>query len=178
MRVLASRLRPDLMVGALEDVDLDWLAHRDIRGILLDVDNTLTPWRSRQVSQAKRRWIRAARAQFAICLLSNTIFLGRLRGIADELDLPYVGCWGLTRKPLPWGVRAALAKIRVPARHACIIGDQVFADILAGKMLGITTILVEPVQRGNEFIGTRLIRLLEERLRGAWRAAWEKEKGP
>jgi len=38
---VAKLLRPDLYVRALEEVDLDWLAERGVKGVLVDVDNTL-----------------------------------------------------------------------------------------------------------------------------------------
>ncbi len=152
--------RPDLCVAALEDIDLDALAEAGIRGLLLDRDKTLTSWRSREISHAKREWIEAARGRFRLCIVSNTIFKGGVRAIAAGLGIPAVCRWGLGRKPLPGGIRAALREIEVGPQEAAIIGDQLFTDVLGGNLVGLHTILVEPVP-GREFLGTRLTRVLE-----------------
>src|SRR2546428_13086469 len=46
------------------------------------------------------------------------------------------------------------------AEPTALIGDQVFTDILGGNLLGVKTILVEPLST-QEFPTTRLIRRLE-----------------
>ncbi len=170
---LARWLRPDLLVHALEDIEFDWLQDRGVRGLLLDVDNTIVPWRSREIPPQKRAWIDEAKKRFSVCLLSNTIFFDRIRYLSDELGVSFVAraFWG--RKPFPGGFRAALARIGVPANEAAMIGDQVFADILGGKIVGCVTILVDPVAPGNEFLGTRLVRWVERTLRERWWAEQE-----
>ncbi|MGD9519835.1 MAG: YqeG family HAD IIIA-type phosphatase [Armatimonadota bacterium] len=165
---LCRWLRPDLIVRAMEDVDLDALAARGIRGILLDVDNTLTRWQSTEVGEEKRRWVEAAKARFSLCLLSNTFFSGRLRDLGETLGVPYIGCWGLNRKPLRGGFMAALGKIGADASEACMIGDQIFADVLGAKRSGLMAILVDPVDPATEFLGTRLMRLIERPMRRKW----------
>jgi hypothetical protein len=165
---LARRLRPDLYVDGLEDVDLGWLEARGVRGILIDVDNTLVPWKSRDVGEAKREWLRRAKEKFGVCLLSNTIFGHRLKYLGEALGIDYVGRWGLGRKPGLGGLRAALRKMGVGASEAVMIGDQIFADILVGKRGGLTTVLVSPVDPGNEFFSTRIARLFERGLKKRW----------
>ena len=165
---LARWLRPDLLVHAIEEIDFDWLEGRNVRGLLLDVDNTIVPWRSREIPDEKRSWIEQAKSRFAVCLLSNTIFMDRLRHIASELGVDFVARAFCGRKPFPGGFREALRRIDIPASQAAMIGDQVFADVLGGKLVGCVTVLVDPVSPTNEFIGTRIVRCVERRLRERW----------
>lgn len=160
-------LRPDLYVASLEDVDLDALAARGIKGLLIDRDKTLTAWRSREVSAARRAWVAAARERFALCVVSNTIFYRGVRAVGDSLGVPVVARWGLGRKPFPGAFRAGLAQIGVAATEAAMIGDQLLTDIAGAKLQGLFTVLVEPVQ-GREFPGTELIRPLERMLLRRW----------
>jgi HAD superfamily phosphatase (TIGR01668 family) len=171
---MAGWLSPDLVVRALEDVDLEWLASKGVRAILLDVDNTLTLWRSEEVSPEKALWVERAKEGFSICLVSNTIFGRRLRRLAERFGVPHVACWGVSRKPFPWGVKRALQKTGVTTQKACIVGDQIFADVLAGKLAGLVTVLVDPIDPASEFILTRLARLVERPLRRSWSKAEEK----
>ncbi|GFR36401.1 hypothetical protein TCEA9_22130 [Thermobrachium celere] len=48
--------------------------------------------------------------------------------------------------------------------ETCIIGDQIFTDILGGNRVGIITILVEPLDK-REFVFTRLVRKIEYKIR-------------
>jgi len=162
--------RPNQYVVALEDIDLDALAEAGIKGLLIDRDKTLTAWRSREVSPAKRQWIERAKERFSLCLVSNTVFVKGIRAVAEDLGISVVCGWGLGRKPLPGAIRAALREMNVEPREAAIIGDQLFTDILGGNLLGLYTILVKPVP-GKEFPGTCLTRILERMVAGRLRLA-------
>lgn len=160
-------LRPDMYVASLEGVDLDALAARGIKGLLIDRDKTLTAWRSREVSAARREWVAAAKERFSLCVVSNTIFYRGVRAVGDSLGIPVVIRWGLGRKPLPGAFRAGLRQIGVAPAEAAMIGDQLFTDIAGAKLQGLFTVLVEPVH-GPEFPGTELIRPLERMLLRRW----------
>ena len=45
-------------------------------------------------------------------------------------------------KPEPFGIRMILDDFQVPLKNACIFGDRLNTDILAGNRAGITTIAV------------------------------------
>ena len=45
--------------------------------------------------------------------------------------------------------------------EVCIIGDQLFTDILGGNRVGITTCLVDPLTK-DDFILTKIFRALEK----------------
>ncbi len=169
---MCEAFRPNLYVVALEDIDLDALAEARIKGLLIDRDKTLTAWCSREVSPAKRQWVEAAKERFSLCIVSNTIFYKGVGAVAEDLGISVVCGWGLGRKPLPGAIRAALRQINVEPREAAIIGDQLFADILGGNLLGLYTILVEPVP-GREFPGTSLTRILERMVASRLRLAPE-----
>ncbi len=151
---------PDQYVGAVEDIDLDALAAAGIKGLLIDRDKTLTDWRSRDISEAKHAWIRAAKKRFEVCIVSNTIFGKGVRSVSTDLQIPYVARWGWGRKPFPGAIRAALEKIRCEAAETAMIGDQLFTDVWGGNAQGLRTILVEPAP-GPEFIGTMIVRFFE-----------------
>jgi hypothetical protein len=48
--------------------------------------------------------------------------------------------------------------------ETCIIGDQIFTDILGGNRVGIKTILVDPID-SREFIMTKFFRRLEKKIK-------------
>ena len=55
-----------------------------------------------------------------------------------------------------------MKKYNFSKEETCIIGDQLFTDILGGNRVGITTYLVEPLTK-EDFIITKIFRKLEQR---------------
>lgn len=151
-------LCPDLYVSALPRVSLDKLQRKGLRGIILDIDNTVMEWGSTLVKDATRSWLEdAKRRGFAICFLSNN-FKGRIEQVSSELGIPAAPS-GI--KPTRRAFRRALALLGTSNGETCVIGDQIFTDILGGKLLGLYTVLVKPLTK-REFITTRIVRLFEK----------------
>ena len=160
---MLSKLTPNQIVRRLEDVDLDALAARGIRALLVDLDNTLCPWSSSQPSPECEEWIRRARERFGVCIVSNSLRPGRLRRVAEALGIRAVGRWGWGRKPFAGGILAALRELQVEPSEAAMLGDQIMTDVLGGNRLGLYTVWVLPLE-GAEFLGTKPARLVEKLL--------------
>lgn len=164
---MPARLRPTLLAEAVWQVDLEALWQRGIRGIILDLDNTLAPWRRDEVVPEARAWIAAAQGRgFRLCLVSNASSRRRLRRVAGALGILQAG---IGSKPFPAAFRRAMAAMGTDPGSTCAIGDQVLTDVLGANWLGLTTVLVSPVSP-REPPHTRFIRLLERPLRRRWRS--------
>jgi|DewCreStandDraft_5_1066085.scaffolds.fasta_scaffold01048_25 HAD superfamily phosphatase (TIGR01668 family) len=150
-------LTPKRIVDSIYDIDLEDLRGRGIEGILLDLDNTLVPWGSRDVPPEVRGWMDRVKAhRMRACIVSND-FSSRVSAIARILDVPAVAG---AKKPATGALRRALQVLEVPPARAAIVGDQLFTDILAGNLLGLYTVLVTPLSP-QEFLTTRAVRLME-----------------
>ena len=77
-----------------------------------------------------------------------------------ELGIPLLA---RTKKPLPFAFWRALRLLGAHKKEAVVIGDQVFTDVLGGKLAGIYTILVEPLSF-REARRTKFNRLVERLL--------------
>jgi HAD superfamily phosphatase (TIGR01668 family) len=153
-------LRPSTQVPTIYDIDLSALRARGIRGVILDLDNTIVPWGAREVGPRLPTWIAAARAaDLQLCIVSNNMG-SRVRSIADRLGVPLV-TWAL--KPRRRAIRHALVVMGTTPDATALVGDQLLTDILGGNRLGLHTILVRP-QSHREFVLTRLVRLVERML--------------
>ena len=53
---------------------------------------------------------------------------------------------------------SAVKKLDAPPSQTAIVGDQVFADVMAGRVAGVRTILVDPIHPEEEPWFTRLKR--------------------
>jgi HAD superfamily phosphatase (TIGR01668 family) len=150
-------LRPSAQVATVYDIDLDALRARGIRGVILDLDNTIVPWGAREVSPRLPVWIAAVQdADFRLCIVSNNMG-SRVTSIAKRLGLPIVVG---ALKPRRRALRRALIVMGTTAEATALVGDQLLTDILGGNRLGLHTILVRPQSR-TEFMLTRLVRRFE-----------------
>jgi HAD superfamily phosphatase (TIGR01668 family) len=159
--------RPHLMVQNLHALTPERLAELTVDSLLLDFDGTLAPYRSPDLAAETVAWLEGMLAAgVRICLLSNGRGR-RIREVAQRHRLPYVA---LAWKPLPFGCWRALRETGFSRRRTAIVGDQLFADVLAGALAGLTTILVEPIQPEREPWYTRFKRPLERLLLGPTRS--------
>ncbi len=53
---LLANLTPDEVAGTLVEIDIQRLARLGYKALLLDLDNTLTLWRSLELSEPVREW--------------------------------------------------------------------------------------------------------------------------
>lgn len=163
---MLSSFCPDEYVESLASVEIEALKARGIEAVLLDLDNTILPWKGHDIPAGSAEWVRAAKEQgLRLCIASNTHNPRRLRQLAAELDLP---CLHRILKPRRRGLFAALKAIGSEASKTAMIGDQVFTDVLGGNRMGMYTILVKPMAR-REFVGTKLSRVVERCLLACFR---------
>ncbi len=148
-------IAPHLRVERVEDLSPDRLADLQLDSLLLDVDCTLKRYGDEDVSPEVAAWLDSLRtARIGLCLLSN----GRGRRIgrtARRLDLPYIA---QALKPLPFGCRRAMREFGFDRARTAMVGDQLFADVIAGRLAGLTAILVRPICPEEEPWFTRLKR--------------------
>lgn len=128
-------------LASVLDLQPEHLRVLGLRGLLLDLDCTLKDYHATQVGTPVRAWLRQLRdAGIGLCLVSNGKHL-RIERFSQDLDIPFVA---RAFKPLPRGCRHGLQILGLPAHQTAMIGDQLFADVLAGRLAGLFTILVRP----------------------------------
>ncbi|NQT36430.1 MAG: YqeG family HAD IIIA-type phosphatase [Planctomycetes bacterium] len=151
-------IAPHLRVESVLELDAPRLRGMGLDALLLDVDCTLKPYGDTDVSAEVRAWLDALLADgIALCLVSNGRG-PRIGRFAEKLDLPFVA---KALKPFPFGCRRAARSLGVDRRRTAMVGDQLFADVMAGRFAGMTSILVRPIHPEEEPWFTRLKRPLE-----------------
>lgn len=136
-------LQPDLVLGnSVLHLTPDLLKHHQIKGVVLDVDETLVPFKERSVSETLKGWVDLIRPDVSLWLVSNNISQARIGAIAEALDLPFINAAG---KPSRRKVKRAVEAMNFPVEQVAMVGDRLFTDVLAGNRLGMFTVLVEPM---------------------------------
>ena len=168
---------PDYRVHRVTELAPAFLHEKGISALLLDVDNTLSTHGVQVPLEGLEDWIaQMQKAGVQLLILSNAK-RRRVAPFAEKLGLDYQS---LSVKPLPIGYLRALRRLGVKRRQAAIVGDQLFTDILGGRMAGVTTILVDPIlaENGRSF---RLRRKWEKKIlsrREVCRPGQDAEKAP
>lgn len=154
-------LTPSLRIKTIYDLPRSWLKEKRIRAILSDLDNTLVPWRDYRVAEDLAKWFRELHADgFRTVILTNARPSPTIQKMSEELETELVVG---ARKPVQRFFRKALDRVDAAPSEACVIGDQVFTDVLGGNLMGCHTVLVEQIGR-REFAGTKIMRLLERQV--------------
>ncbi len=154
---MLSLLNPNLFVENITQISIDDLIRKGIRGIIFDLDNTLTEWKQNNIHPEVEAWIAEIKKKnFKVCLVSNNKS-GRVSKIAGLMGAPSIP---KAKKPMRSAFFQALEILGTTRETTAVIGDQIFTDVLGGNRLGMYTILVVPLSK-REFIWTRFMRCLE-----------------
>lgn len=148
---------PDYRFNTFDEVSVDFLKSHGVRGIVLDVDNTLEPYENPKPTQRVVRWLDSLReAGISAAIVSNNN-AERINLFNEELKLP---AYSKAKKPFKKNVLRAMSDMGTSKEETVLMGDQVFTDVWAARSAGIKAILVPPIKDKRD-VFTRFKRLLE-----------------
>ena len=161
-----SKLRPDMQVKRIFDINTEMLWEKGIRGMVFDLDNTITPWHIYDPDEMVSAWFEEViRKGFKVCILSNSS-QDKVDAVCSWLGITVIGGAG---KPFGSGFDRACKKFELAPGKIAMVGDQLFTDMLGGNRAGFYTILTEPIAK-EEFWGTKNIsRRMERIVKHFWR---------
>ena len=152
-------LQPDLILeGSILNLTPEIIQQYDLKGLVLDVDETLVPVTVAFASGELQEWVNQIRPLVKLWLVSNNISENRIGSIARSLDLPY---YLAAAKPSRRKIRQALQQMELPPNQVAMVGDRLFTDVIAGNRLGMFSILVEPMIHPNHAMRSHPIRNIE-----------------
>jgi len=161
--------RPDFIVDSVTQFTPERLRSLGVRGLLLDVDGALKPHYGTQLLPEVVRWIAGLKAEgFRLAFLSN----GLGQRIAPLAEAVGVDVFANSMKPLPFNCRRALEQLQLKPCETLLVGDQLFTDVLCGRLVGTQTAYARPLSK-EEPIYTRIKRPLERLVLGRMpKATW------
>ena len=160
-----SLLVPDFIFDNFYSITPEFLKENNISAIVSDIDNTLVTYDDEKPTLRVLSWLESlSSADIKISFVSNNSH-ERVRIFNEALGFFAVGKSG---KPFKKNVLRALEKMNAEKKNACIIGDQVFTDVLAGRNAGIRTVLVPPIKDKTD-VFTKFKRLLEKPILKAYK---------
>ena len=133
----------------VSEISLEYLTENNIKGLILDVDNTLIDY-YKNISEETIDWAnRLKQNGIKMCILSNSDKKEKVSQVAKKLGLEYT-YFGM--KPLKIGFKKAKKMLGLENKEIAAIGDQIFTDVIGANRMKMFSILVEPIEEKDIFV--------------------------
>ena len=143
---LFRKFYPDLRKNSIYEIDFNGLYKKGIRGLIFDIDNTLVPHGADADERIEKLFGELKKMGFKTFLLSNNK-LERVKRFNTNIRSLYIYRAG---KPNPTNYIKAMRMMGTKKETTVFIGDQLFTDIWGAKKAGITSILLNPIDKKEE----------------------------
>ena len=153
-------LYPKFYCRSIIDIDIDFLNKNNIKGLILDVDNTLIDTEKKLLDGAIEWHNNIRKAGIKTIIVSNSNKKEKLNNVSKKLDIEYIS---FAKKPFKGGFKKALKKLELASENVAAIGDQIFTDVIGANRCKIFSILVEPINEQDLWI-TKWKRPIEKRI--------------
>ena len=165
-------LYPNLYCKNVLDITMDILQTNNIKGLILDVDNTLIDI-DRNMDPKVKDWVDELKKNgIKLCIVSNTNKVDKVKKVSETLDLPY---FYFAKKPLKSGFKKAKELLKLEYKEIAAVGDQIMTDVVGANRCRIFSILVEPISKKDIFI-TKVKRPIENLIIKRYLSKIKKEK--
>lgn len=146
------RLRPTYQVkGNLSRLSLDRLQEDGVKGLILDLDNTLMIPSSAILMTEIAEWLKDAQARdIRLIILTNNTkhkYLDHVESIFKNINISMIR---VGMKPLPQKIKQCISLLHLYPGEICIVGDRVFTDVLGGIHAKVPSVLVAPLIGSDE----------------------------
>ncbi len=133
---------PDFMLDTIYDLTPEQFQKMGKSMLLLDLDNTMSPYHLHKPTPALVDWIdRFKQAGIALFILSNN--KGERPAVfAKALGIDYVN---RAKKPNTEVLEQVLRERKLDRNAVALMGDQIYTDTLCAKRANITAIVVKPI---------------------------------
>ncbi len=149
---------PKLYLEKATDITEEMLLENNIKGIILDVDNTLIYY-NKDLLKDVDIWCRVLQEKgIKFCIVSNSNKKEKVKMVAEKLKIPYIS-FGM--KPLKRGLNKARKILNLKNEEIAVVGDQIFTDVIGANRSKMFSILVKPLETKDILI-TRIKRPFEE----------------
>ena len=143
-----SIFKADYRFDKITDITAADLKNAGAKLILLDADNTLSFHGSQEPFPGVLEWLEEIKKEGFVPVIISNNSESRIRPFAEKLGLPFVF---KSAKPLPKGFKKATEKFGFKRKETAVIGDQIFTDVLGGKLFGAKVFLTEPLGPETDF---------------------------
>jgi len=155
---MSLRFTPDYRFEKFNDATPDFFLKLGIKGVILDIDNTLEPYENETPGEHVIAWLNSLyEVGIKTAIVSNNE-RERVELFNKDIGMPayYKG-----KKPFKKNLINAMKDMGSKRENTILMGDQVFTDVWAAHNAGIAAILVPPIKDKTDLF-TKFKRVLEK----------------
>lgn len=141
-------LIPDLRLGSVYEITPELLKKMNIGLLMLDLDNTLAPYKGAQPSAELLRWKDAVISSGTEMIIVSNTKTERAKNFASDLGIKYVDH---ARKPFADTIESVITRMGKEGTVAALAGDQIFTDVWGANRADAFSIIVRPIELNNVF---------------------------
>lgn len=151
-------LVPEYKFDKFNDVTAEFLLSLGIKGVLLDIDNTLEPYEHALPGEHVILWLKSLSDNGIRTAIVSNNNRERVELFNKEIGMP---AYAKAGKPFRKNLLKAMSDIGTDSSNTAFIGDQILTDVWAAHNAGLLAILVPPINDKRD-IFTRFKRWLEK----------------
>ncbi len=121
----------------------EFLLKHDVKGLILDVDNTLTTHDNSVPANGVIKWIESMRKNNIRLIIVSNNHEPRVKPFAEMLNIDFVFDG---KKPLTKGFKEAVQKLHISKKQVAVVGDQIFTDVLGANLFGVKMFYTAPIE--------------------------------
>lgn len=125
------------------DITPSFLKKNNIKGLILDLDNTLTTHDNPRPASGVVDWIKHMKDNCIRLMIVSNNHPPRVKPFADMLGIPFVS---EGKKPLTKGFREACVRMGLKKQEVAAVGDQIFTDVLGANIFRVRMLYVKPIE--------------------------------
>lgn len=138
---------PKYYYDSVYDIPFEEFFKNGYKGIIFDIDNTLSEHGKAADKEIIEFFERLYKMGFKTYLMSNNKW-DRVSSFANEVGSSYIYD---ANKPFTKNYRLALSNMGLTQNEVLFVGDQIFTDILGANLTKISSVLVKPIHKQEEF---------------------------
>ena len=150
-------LVPEYKFETFDMVTAEFLLSIGVRGVLLDVDNTLEPYEHPTPGEHVLAWLASLNAAGIKTAIISNNGPERVELFNKEIGMP---AYPKAGKPFARKLKLAMRELGTDTTNTIFLGDQILTDVWAAHNAGIRAILVPPINDRRDLL-TRAKRIIE-----------------
>ena len=123
--------KPTYVFDKAGDITPEFLKKKNIKGLILDLDNTLTTHNNPEPPRSSLEWLDKMKAAGIRLMIVSNNHAPRVTPFARQLELDFVS---EGKKPLTFGYTKAIEKLGLEKKNVAAVGDQIFTDVLGSNL--------------------------------------------
>ncbi len=140
--LLKHMLTPEYIFDKYSDVTPEFLLEKGIRGLLIDIDNTLAPYEQEYPDENIIAWLNALKKNGITPALISNNDVSRVERFTKDLDIL---AYPNSKKPSTKTIRIAMKAMGTDRANTAGLGDQLLTDTLAVHRMDMMSIIVPPI---------------------------------